>query len=273
MHTKTTAEKITFHLTTGILALGFIAPIIWTVIASVQPSPGTNQTDGFGLGNFLTLIHYGNGLSSYLRNSVIVTLVAVLATLVASATGGYAFARFRFRGKNQLFVLVLSVMMVPYAALLIPLIVWMKTLHLQNSLIGVGLVITLFQLPFGVFMMRNAFAAIPRDLEEAALIDGCSGMGAFWRILLPAVRPSLVTVALISFLAAWNDFMVSLYLVSMDKAPLPLAMVNMRQQTMGVIDYGLTTAGVVVLTIPAAILFIALQKYFVKGFTSGAVKG
>ena len=113
MHTKTAAEKLTFYLTTDILALGFVAPIIWTVIASVQPSPGTNQTDGFGLGNFLTLIHYGNGLSSYLRNSVIVTVVAVLATLVASATGGYAFARFRFRGRNQLFVLVLSVMMVP----------------------------------------------------------------------------------------------------------------------------------------------------------------
>lgn len=266
-------EKITYYLITGILALAFLLPMVWTLIASIQPSPGSNQTDGYGFGNFVTLAHYGNGLGTYLKNSVILTVVAVVATLFVSATGGYAFARFRFRGKNKLFILVLSVMMVPYAALLIPLIVWMKTLHLQNSLVGVGLIIMLFQLPFGVFMMRNAFAAVPRELEEAALIDGCSGIGAFRRILLPAVRPSLVTVGLFSLLAAWNDFMVSLYLLSMNKAPLPLAMVNMRQQTMGVIDYGLTTAGVVVLTLPAALLFLALQKYYVKGFTSGAVKG
>ena len=91
--------------------------------------------------------------------------------------------------------------------------------------------------------------------------------------MLPAVRPSIVSVGLLTFLWAWNDFIVSLYLLSSDNAPLPLAMVNMRQQAMGVIDYGLTTAGVVVLTIPAVILFLSLQKYYVKGFSAGAVKG
>lgn len=122
-------------------------------------------------------------------------------------------------------------------------------------------------------MMRNAFAALPRDLEAAALIDGCSPFKAFTRILLPSVRPSLVTIGLFSYLAAWNDFMVSLYLLGMDHSPLPLALVNMRQQTIGVIDYGLTTAGVVVLTLPAFVLFLALQRYYIQGMTSGAVKG
>lgn len=163
--------------------------------------------------------------------------------------------------------------MVPYAALLIPLLVWMKQLHLQNSLIGVALVLTLFQLPFSIFMMRNSFAAIPRELEEAAYMDGCGSFAAFLRVMLPSVRPGLVTVGLFTFLAAWNDFMVSLYLLSTEKAPLPLALVNMRQQTMGVIDYGSTTAGVVVLTLPAVVLFLALQRYYIQGFTSGAVKG
>ena len=91
--------------------------------------------------------------------------------------------------------------------------------------------------------------------------------------MLPTVRPALITVALFAYLAAWNEFMVALYLLSMDNAPLPLALVNMRQQVMGVIDYGITTAGIVILTLPALILFLALQKYYVKGFTSGAVKG
>jgi len=198
---------------------------------------------------------------------------AVLAPPFATTTGGYAFARYNFKGKNASFMLVLSVMMVPYAALLIPLIVWMKDIQLQNSLIGVGIVLALFQLPFGTFMMRNAFSGVPRELEEAAMVDGCGPFRAFWKIAVPAVRPALVSVGLLTFLFAWNDFMVSLYLLSSDNAPLPLAMVNMRQQVMGVIDYGVTTAGVVVLTIPAMILFLSLQKYYVKGFTSGAVKG
>lgn len=262
-----------YYILTTCLAVTFLAPLVWAAISSVSPTPGTSQTHGFGLGNYVALFNYGRGLPAYLLNSLVISVVAIVVTMVCAATGGYAFARFRFRGKNTLFVLVLSVMMVPVAALLIPLIVWMQQIGLQNSLPGVGLVLTLFQLPFGVFLMRNSFAAIPRELEEAAKIDGCSTFGAFLTVMLPTVTPALITVGLFAYLAAWNDFMVSLYLLSMDNAPLPLALVNMRQQTMGVIDYGLTTAGVVVLTLPALILFLALQKYYVKGFTSGAVKG
>jgi multiple sugar transport system permease protein len=271
--TRNTPGRAAFHLLTGLLALTFIAPLIWAVLSSVSPAPGTAQTTGFGLNNYVSLFRYGSGLPLYLRNSLVISLVAVIATLAVSATGGYAFARYRFPGRNALFLLALSVMMVPYAALLIPLLVWMRQIGLQDNLVGVALVLTLFQIPFGVFMMRNAFAAIPRELEEAAQIDGCSPFGSFWRIMLPAVRPSIVTVGLFAYLSAWNDFMVALYLLSMENAPLPLALVNMRQQTMGVIDYGATTAGVVVLTIPAVVLFLALQRYYVKGFTSGAVKG
>ncbi|MFP7696485.1 carbohydrate ABC transporter permease [Trueperella sp. LYQ143] len=256
-----------------LLIVTFISPLVWAAVNSISPNPGTAQTEGYGLNNYQTLVNYNLGIWTYLRNSLIVSLVAVVATVIATATGGYAFARFRFKGRNFAFMLVLSVMMVPYAALLIPLLVWMKQMGMQNSLIGVGLVLGLFQLPFGTFMMRNAFAAIPRELEEAALIDGCSSLSAFVRVLLPAVRPSMVSVGLLTFLFAWNDFMVSLYLLGSEKAPLPLAMVNMRQQVMGVIDYGLTTAGVVVLTLPAIFLFLSLQRYYVKGFTSGAVKG
>ncbi|WOQ15916.1 carbohydrate ABC transporter permease [Raineyella sp. W15-4] len=266
-------RRLLFYVLTGLLAVIFVAPLLWAVISSVSPHAGTSQLNGVGFSNYLTLAGYGLGIGVYLKNSLVVSTVTVVTKLVLSSTGGYAFARYRFRGKRTLFVLVLSIMMVPYAALLIPLIVWMQTIHLQNSLVGVGLVLALFQLPFAVFMMRNSFAAVPKELEEAAFIDGCNSFSAFLRIMLPPVLPSLVTVGLFSFLAAWNDFMVSLYLLSMQHAPLPLALVNMRQQTMGVIDYGLTTAGVVVLTIPAGILFLALQKYYIKGFTSGAVKG
>src|SRR5690625_180900 len=261
------------YVLTALVSLAFLAPIIWAVLNSVAPNSATSQTDGFGFGNFAALVDYGAGLWTYLGNSVVVTVVAVATALLVATTGGYGFARFTFPGKNVLFTLVLSVLMVPYAALLVPLAVWLNQIGLQNSLVAVGLVLALFQLPFATFMMRNAFSATPREIEEAALIDGCSTFGAFLRILLPAVRSALVTVGLFVLLIAWNDFMVPLYLLGADNAPLPLALVNMRQQVMGVIDCGATTAGVVVLTIPALILFISLQKYYIKGLTSGAVKG
>ncbi len=270
---RNSAAQPATYVFTGLIAVLFLLPLVWTLLSSVSPNPGTAQTEGFGFGNYVTLFEYGAGLPLYLRNTLILSVVATAVALVVCSTGGYAFARFRFVGRNTLFAIVLSVMMVPYAALLIPLLVWMKQIGLQDSLVGVAFVLTLFQVPFGIFMMRNAFSTIPRELEEAALIDGCGSFGAFWRVLLPAVRPALVTVGLFTYLAAWNDFMVALYLLSMDNAPLPLALVNMRQQTMGVIDYGATTAGVVVLTIPALVLFLALQKYYVRGFMSGAVKG
>ncbi len=273
MKTSFTAGRGVYYFLTGMIALTFLLPIFWVLYSSVAPNSATSQADGFGLGNYEALMGYGEGLGTYLWNSVVVSFVAVGTALAAGALGGYGFARFNFRGKNTVFLLVLAILMVPYAALLIPLAVWMNKIGLQDSLVGVGLVLALFQLPFATFMMRNAFEAIPQELEEAALLDGCGQLKAFWRVMLPSVRAPLITVGLFVFLIAWNDFMVPLFLVGPKNAPLPLAMVNMRQQTMGVIDYGITTAGVIVLAIPAVVLFLSFQKHYIRGFTSGAVKG
>lgn len=262
-----------FYVLTGGLAVIFLYPIIWTAISSVSPQPGSAQVTGYGLGNYETVLNYQAGLWTYLGNSLVISAVAVVTTLVASTFGGYAFARFTFPGKNALFLLTLAILMVPYATLLIPLMTWLKTLGLNNTLVGVGLVLAVFQLPFATFMMRISFEAVPKEMEEAALVDGCSSFGALRRVLLHAVKPGLITVGLFAFLAAWNDFMVPLFLVGGDNAPLPLAMVNMRQQVMGVIDYGATQAGVVILTVPCVLLFLVLQRHYVNGFMSGALKG
>lgn len=262
-----------FYVLTGGLAVIFLYPIIWTAISSVSAQPGSNQVSGFGLGNYETVLNYQAGLWTYLGNSLVISATAVVVTLVASTFGGYAFARFSFPGKNVLFLLTLAILMVPYATLLIPLMTWLKAIHLNNSLIGVGLVLAVFQLPFATFMMRISFEAVPKEMEEAALVDGCGSFGALRRVLLFAVKPGLITVGLFAFLAAWNDFMVPLFLVGGDNQPLPLAMVNMRQQVMGVIDYGATQAGVVILTVPCIFLFLVLQRHYVNGFMSGALKG
>ncbi|MDD7963502.1 carbohydrate ABC transporter permease [Microbacterium thalli] len=259
---------------TGALAIIFLYPLVWTGVASVSPQAGTSQSDGWGFGNYATLANFQSGIWVYLGNSLFVSLLTVALTLLTSFFGGYAFARFHFPGKNLLFLLVLAILMVPYATLLIPLYVILNAVGLQNSLVGVALVLTMFQLPFSMFMMRISFESVPRELDEAALVDGCTSLTALWRVLLPAVKPGLITVGLFAFLTAWNDFIAPLILINdSSRITLPLAVANLRGQTMGVIDYGVTEAGVVVLALPCIVLFLILQRHYVRGFMSGAFKG
>jgi multiple sugar transport system permease protein len=268
------ALRTPYWVFTGALAVIFLYPLVWTAVASVSPHPGTSQVDGWGFGNYRDLGEYQAGIWQYLANSAFVSLLTVALTLGISLLGGYAFARFSFPGKNLLFLVTLAILMVPYATLLIPLYVLLTKVGLQNSLIGLALVLTMFQLPFSTFMMRISFEAVPRELDEAAMVDGCSTFTALWRVLIPAVKPGLITVGLFAFLAAWNDFMAPLILINdSDRMTLPLAISNLRGQVQGVVDYGATEAGVVVLALPCIVLFLLLQRHYVRGFMSGALKG
>jgi multiple sugar transport system permease protein len=268
------ALRTPYWVLTAGLALIFLYPLIWTAISSVSPLAGTNQTDGWGFGNYATLANYQAGIWVYLFNSLFVSLLTVALTLTISLLGGYAFARFKFPGKDLLFLSTLAILMVPYATLLIPLYVLLNTVGLSNSLVGVALVLTMFQLPFSMFMMRISFESIPREMDEAAMVDGCSAWTVLWRVLVPAVKPGLITVGLFAFLAAWNDFMAPLILINdTNRMTLPLAISNLRGQVQGVVDYGATEAGVVVLALPCILLFLILQRHYVRGFMSGAFKG
>jgi multiple sugar transport system permease protein len=268
------AVRIPYYVFTGGVAIIFLSPLVWAAVASVSPQAGTAQTEGWGFGNYFTLTQYQAGIWRYLYNSTFVSTLTVALTVGVSLLGGYAFARFEFPGKNLLFLVTLAILMVPYATLLIPLYVLLNAIGLQNSLIGLAFVMTMFQLPFATFMMRISFEAVPKELEEAALIDGCTSFGALRHIMIPAVKPGLITVGLFAFLAAWNDFITPLVLISdAAKVPLPLAIANLRSQVMGIVDFGATQAGVTVLALPCVILFIALQRHYVRGFMSGALKG
>jgi multiple sugar transport system permease protein len=263
-----------YYVLTGGLAVIFLFPILWAAVASVSPQAATGQTVGVGLGNYTTLFNYGAGLPRFVFNSAFVAFMVVAITLVVSSLGGYAFARFEFPGRDALFLLTLAILMVPYATVLIPLYVMLHRFGLQNSLIGLSLVLVVFQLPFATYMMRISFEAVPRELDESALMDGCTSFSVLWRILVPLVWPGLITVSLFAFLAAWNDFFAPLILLNDPKQEtLPLAIATLRQQTMGAIDYGATEAGVVVMALPCLMLFLFLQRHFVRGFMSGAVKG
>lgn len=267
-------SRTPYYVLTGGLAVIFVFPLVWSAYASVEPRGGTAQTDGFGFGNYVRLLQYDAGLVKYLSNSVFVSLATVVMTALVALLAGYAFARFQFFAKNVLFLLILGILMVPSASLLIPLYVLLTRIGLGNSLFGLALVLTMYQLPFAIFMMRISFEAVPKELEESAMVDGTSSFGALRHVLLPAVVPGLVTIGLFAFLAAWNDFITPLVLISDSRAaPLPLAIANLRQQAMGAIDYGVTQAGVVVLALPCILLFLLLQRFYIRGFMSGALKG
>lgn len=263
-----------YYVITGGLAIVFLFPLLWSTVASFSAQPGSAQTLGYGLGNYVRLFEFQEGLPRYFLNSVVVAALTVAITLSVTTLGGYAFARFHFIGRNVLFLLTLAILMVPGATLLIPLYVLLRQLGIDNTLLGLSLVLAVYQLPFGTFMMRISFETVPRELEESALVDGAGTFAILWRIMLPAVLPGLVTVGLFAFLAAWNDYFAPLILISdPSQSPLPLAIAILRQQTMGAIDYGATEAGVVVMALPAVLLFLFLQRYYMKGFMSGAVKG
>ena len=274
MKTLKTLTRMPYYVLTAAMAIVFLFPLVWSGIASVSGQPNTAQAHGFGFANYAKLIGYGSGLPQYLLNSFTVAILVVIFTGLISLLGGYAFARFQFPGKDLLFILVLAILMVPYASLLVPLYVLLGNIGLTNSLFGLSLVLTMYQLPFSIFMMRISFEAVPKEIEDAALVDGCNSWTALWRVLTPAVVPGIVTVGLYAFLAAWNDFIAPLILINdATLAPLPLAVANLRQQTLGAIDYGVTDAGVVILALPCIILFLGLQRFYVRGFMSGALKG
>jgi multiple sugar transport system permease protein len=251
-----------------ILVIFFIGPILWVVWGSVRNGGSFSGT------NYSRLVTYGEGLWTYLSNTGVVVVLTVLGSLVVSVFAGYAFARLRFPGSKALFVGILAILMVPHTSLLIPLYIWLDRLSLGNSLVGVSLVMIMYQMPFSVFMMRNSFETVPRELEEAALMDGCSPRSALMRVILPAVAPGLITVGLFAFLASWNEFVTPLILLSDgNKYTLPLALVNLVQGDWGMIDFGALQAGIVISAVPCIALFFFLQRAFVSGFTNGAVKG
>jgi multiple sugar transport system permease protein len=262
-------SKPAYYVTGAALAILFLCPLVWSGWASIRVD------SGFGLENYERLFTSDNGIRPHhVLNSVAVCALTVGGTLLIATLGGYAFGRFRFPGRDLLFLVTLAILMVPYATILIALYVLLSWLGLQDSLLGLSLVLIMFQLPFSIFMMRNSFEAIPLELEESALIDGCNSFTALTRILLHAVRPGVVTVALFAFLTSWSEFFAPLILLnSTDKFTLTLAVVNMRTASHGSIDYAALEAGVVFMAVPCLLLFAFMQRSYVRGFMSGALKG
>ncbi len=262
-----------------VIAVLFGLPIAYTILSSFKsPSeaagiPATIWPQTWSVENYLGFNSAGVTIWTFIANSVVVTLMTVVITTVASVLAGYVFAKFPIRFKPALFALFVAVLFVPYQALLLGIFSVVVSLHLNNSLFGLALIYSTFQLPFSVFMMRNSFESVPREIVEAAEMDGCGKITILPRVLLRLVAPGIVTVALFAFLAGWNEFLAALVLLnSTGDFTLPIALVSARQGQLMTIEWGAIQAGVTVTMVPCVVLFMLLQRYYVAGLVSGSVK-
>lgn len=269
-----------YHIFSIFLSVAFLFPLIWALLNSLKSPNEANQQPptwfphSWSLTNYRGLESYGDGIWTYVLNSVLVSVMVVGGTIIVSVFAGYGFARFEFRGKGVLFGATLGILMVPYATILLPLYIVLGKLGLQNSLIGLALVLLMFQLPFSVFLMRNSFESVPRELEEAALVDGCSNVGALRHISLHIVSPGIVSVGLFAFIGSWNEFLAPLiFLNDGAKYTLPVMLVNIRSGAYGTVDYGALQAGVVIAIFPCLVLYLLLQRFYVGGLLNGALRG
>ena len=205
-------------------------------------------------------------------NSAIVATSSVLISLGVGIFGAYAFARLRFRFQRGILLLFLSTYMLPPIAILISLYLTMVQLHLLDTKLGLILVYCSFITPFVLWIMSGYFRSIPRDLEDAARIDGCSRMGALFRIILPLARPGLLATALFGFLLAWDEFLYALiFTSSLGSKTIPVAIAEFTGRH--TVDFGMVAAGGILASLPPLVIAFVFQRYIVGGLASGAVKG
>lgn len=276
---RTSFASVWWWVTGIVLSSLFLIPLVTMLLSTFKSrtelgrKPPTILPVDATLDNWQRLFDPDTGLIQSTMNSAVLSLGTVALTVVVSALAGYGFGRFRFRGSGVLFFVVLAGLMVPFTVLLTPLLVVLRGMGLSNNLFGVMLVYTVYQLPFCIFIMRNAFAGIPNEIEEAALMDGCTRVGVFRRIFIPLVVPGIVTSAIFAFLNSWNEFLAALVLLTdQEKFTLPIMLAVRQVGRFGTVDWGLLDTGIVVSMIPCLLIFFLLQRYYVSGIFSGAAK-
>jgi multiple sugar transport system permease protein len=256
------------------------APLALSMLASVKPraeaaaSPPTYLPHDLSLDSYERLWTYQEGLPAYLFNSLGTALLTIVLTLALTVPAGYGLARFPIPGKEVIFGVLLLALIVPYQALLTPMFLMFAKIGLTNTLLGLAILHTAIQLPFSLYIMRNSFSAVPRELEEAAVVDGASSWQILRTIFVPSATPAIVTVALFAFITSWNEFLGALVMMSKGSSfTLPLILAASRTETsLGGTDWGMLQAGITISIIPCVLVYLLLQRYYVSGLMSGAVK-
>ena len=271
-----THRALTLHLPMLAIVLFAIGPYLWMLLTSVKVESTLFSAQRSLLPEVMTLENYVRLLTktSFITNighSLIVASGTVVLGLAFSLSAAYAFSRFRFPGRRFLMLVFLLINMFPLILLIIPLFIIMKNLNLLDTHLALILAHSTFSVPFATWMMISYFNAIPRSLDEAAMVDGCSAIGAMVRVVLPLTLPGIIATGIYIFITSWNEFLYASVLAGQEVRTLTVAVQTLIGEYE--IAWGLLTAGGVLGALPVTLLFMVIQKRLIAGMTAGAVKG
>ena len=278
---KRVASRLPFWLLVAAIFVYAVFPFYWAIRSAFTPDGDLFKTpvEYFPvdptLENFREVLSSGEFQRALLNSTIVAGSVTLLA-LALGALAGYALGRFRFRGRSLALYLMLSMTIFPQIAILGALYTMLNRLGLYNSLGALILTYMIFTLPFTVWVLTSFMRALPRDLEEAAYIDGATPFQTFYRVMLPLIAPGLVTTGLLAFIAAWNEFLYALsFTATVDKRTVPVAIVEFTGESGSTfqVPWGQIMAATIIVTIPLIVLTLLLQRRILAGLTAGAVKG
>lgn len=275
-------KRILTHLILIIACLLSLIPFLWLLSTALKGRsenifayPPIFIPRDFTLDNFKEVLELVP-IVKYVLNSFIVASITVILNIVLSSLAAYPLARMEFKGKKIVFFSILATIMVPFQTIMLPVYIITLKLHLVDNygqIFGyLGLILPFAVNAFGIFLMRQAFMSIPKEIEESAIVDGCNSFQIFARLLVPMVKPSLALLAIFTFIGSWGEFLwPSIVLTNEQLYTLPVGINNLSSAFSS--DYRLVAAGSIISIVPIVVFFLALQKYFIAGSNDGAVKG
>lgn len=281
MPTRTKTAMV--WIATFLVMLIICMPGLWIVFSAFRPNgeiltkPAIWIPQDLSLDNFRAIFGYGEGVvaipvASYFKNSLIISLTSTFVALLIGMTGGYAFARYRFPAKGPIFLWLMLSRTVPGIALSLPIFIIWSRLGIIDTKFGVILVFTAINVPFTIWLTEGFFRQVPKDLNEAAQIDGCTPWQAFWKIEFPLAKSGIASAGIFAFLTSWNEYALASQLTrSTDSKTLPVGLMDFTSQF--TIDWAGMCAMAVIIIVPALILTFLVQKHLIAGLTFGGVKG
>lgn len=262
-----------------IWSVAVLYPLIWTLLDALKNNEQFFLNAPWALPKFPLLwsnfsyVWSKYNFSTYFLNSIVVTVGSTLLGMILAAMTAYILARYEFKGNKILFTIYISSMMIPFALALIPLFFLLNDLHLINTWLGLILVYAALNLPFGIFLLVGFYKSLPKEIEEAAIIDGTSHYGTFFRVMLPLSQPGLITVMITNMLNNWNEYFLGVVLTNEPtKYTLPIGLAVMQAEMQYRVEWGPLFAGLLITTLPTLIVYMIFQRQIASGITAGAVK-
>ncbi len=278
MNARGRISKFAIHISLLFVVVYTITPIVWMALTSLKTEKEIYKVPITFLPHHPTLQNYINiftqlpDFNRYFLNSVIVTLSAALIALILGAMGGYALGRFKFKLKAPILILLLILLALPYGVYLIPIYLMEFNLNLLNTYLGLIIPYAVLNLPWALFVMRASFRAIPKDIEESAIIDGANYYQNFTKIMLPIARQGLLTAFIFTFINIWSELLFVMALTETnDMRTLPFGILLLRDEAQA-FAYTTLAPAIIISILPTLLMFVFLQNYFIKGATEGSIK-